>query len=143
LIIALSASCIIATVITLLITRPLAMITLVDVHIVAPIVIAVSLVGVYALESRAGDVVLAASFGVLGYVMMRFGFPRITLVIALVLGDLAEASYHQSLQMANGDWTIFFTRTTSLILFVLTVACLVWPAVQMLRKRRRVPEAAA
>jgi putative tricarboxylic transport membrane protein len=142
LIMALSASCIIATVLTLMVTRPLAMITLVDVHIVAPIVIAVSLVGVYALENRAGDVVLAAAFGVLGYVMMRFGFPRITLVIALVLGDLAESSYHQSLQMANGDWTIFFTRTTSLILFTLTVLCLLWPAVQMLRKRRRVPEVA-
>jgi putative tricarboxylic transport membrane protein len=142
LILALSASCIIATAITLVVTRPLAMITMVDVHIVAPVVIAVSLVGVYALESRAGDVVLAASFGVLGYVMMRFGFPRITLVIALVLGDLAEASYHQSLQMSGGHWTIFFTRTTSLILFVLTVGCLVWPAVQMLRKRRRAAEPA-
>jgi putative tricarboxylic transport membrane protein len=143
LIMALSASCIIATVITLLVTRPLAMITLVDVHIVAPVVIAVSLVGVYALESRPGDVVLAAVFGVVGYLMMRFGFPRITLVIALVLGDLAEASYHQSLQMAGGDWTIFFTRTTSLILFVLTVGCLVWPAVQTLRRRRRALEPSA
>jgi putative tricarboxylic transport membrane protein len=142
LIIALSASCIIATVITLLVTRPLAMITLVDVHIVAPAVIAVSLVGVYAIENRFGDVVLAAAFGVLGYVMMRFGFPRITLVIALVLGELAERSYHQSLNMASGDWTIFFTRTTSLVLFLLTVACLLWPAVQMLRRRRRVPELA-
>jgi putative tricarboxylic transport membrane protein len=142
LIIALSASCIIATVITLLVTRPLAMITLVDVHIVAPAVIAVSLVGVYAIENRFGDVVLAAAFGVLGYVMMRFGFPRITLVIALVLGELAERSYHQSLNMASGDWTIFFTRTTSLVLFLLTVACLLWPALQMLRRRRRVPEPA-
>src|SRR5688572_30364332 len=142
LILALSASCIIATVITLLVTRPLAMITLVDVHIVAPAVIAVSLVGVYAIENRFGDVVLAAAFGVVGYVMMRFGFPRITLVIALVLGELAERSYHQSLNMASGDWTIFFTRTTSLVLFLLTVACLLWPAVQMLRRRRRVPEPA-
>jgi putative tricarboxylic transport membrane protein len=71
---------------------------------------------------------------------MRFGFPRITLVIALVLGDLAESSYHQSLQIADGDWTIFFRRPTSLILFALTVACLLWPAVQMARRRRRLPE---
>jgi putative tricarboxylic transport membrane protein len=144
LIIALSASCIIATIITLLVTRPLAMITLVDVHIVAPAVIAVSLVGVYALQNSFGDVVMAVIFGVLGYAMMRFGFPRITLVIALVLGELAERSYHQSLNMSDGDWTIFFTRTTSLVLFFLTLFCLAWPAIQMLRRRRaRVPEAAA
>jgi putative tricarboxylic transport membrane protein len=135
LILALSASCIIATVITLLVTRPLAMVTLIDVHIVAPIVIAVSLVGVFALENRIGDVVLAAVFGVLGYVMMRFRFPRITLVIALVLGELAERSYHQSLGMASGDWTVFFTRPVSLVLFLATVACLLWPAAQLLRRQ--------
>lgn len=142
LIIALSASCIIATIITLVVTKPLAMITLVDVHIVAPAVIAVSLVGVYALQSSIGDVVVATLFGVLGYVMMKFGFPRITLVIALVLGELAERSYLQSLNMADGDWTIFFSRKTSLVLFILTIGCLVWPAVQMARRRGRVAEPA-
>jgi putative tricarboxylic transport membrane protein len=135
LIIALSASCIIATVITLVVTRPLAMITMVDVHIVAPAVIAVSLVGVFALENRVGDVVLAAVFGVVGYVMMRFSYPRITLVIALVLGELAERSYHQALSMGSGDWSIFFTRPVSVILFVLTIACLLWPAAQLLRRQ--------
>ena len=143
LILALSASCIIATLITLVVTRPLAMVTLVDVHIVAPAVIAVSLVGVYALENRVGDVVLAAVFGVLGFVMMKFKYPRITLVIALVLGELAERSYHQSLNMASGDWTIFFTRPTSLILFLLTLLCLLWPAIQMLRRRGQVVERGA
>jgi putative tricarboxylic transport membrane protein len=144
LIIALSASCIVATIITLVVTRPLALITVVDVHIVAPIVIVVSLAGVYALQNSFGDVVMAALFGLLGYVMMRFGFPRITRVIALILGELAERSYHQSLNMADGDWTVFFTRKVSLVLLVLTVGCLVWPAVQALRRRRRahVPEAA-
>lgn len=143
LIIALSASCIIATVITLLVTRPLAMITLVDVHIVAPAVIAISLVGVYALHNSFGDVVMAVAFGILGYVMMRFGFPRITLVIALVLGELAERSYNQSLNMSDGDWTVFFTRKTSLVLFLLTIGCLAWPAVQMLRRRPHISEPAA
>jgi putative tricarboxylic transport membrane protein len=141
LIIALSASCVIATIITLLITRPLAMITLIDVHIVAPVVVVTSLVGVYAIHNHIGDVVLAAVFGVLGYIMVRFQYPRITLVIALVLGELAERSYHQSITMGDG-WTIFFTRPTSLVLFLLTVACLLLPAVQMIRQRRRVSEPA-
>jgi putative tricarboxylic transport membrane protein len=140
LIIALSVSCVIATVITLLVTRPLAMITLIDVHIVAPTVIAVSLVGVYALENHMGDVVLAVVFGVVGYIMVRFQYPRITLVIALVLGELAERSYHQSISMASGDWTIFFTRPTSLILFLLTLGCLLLPTVQTLRQRKRAKE---
>jgi putative tricarboxylic transport membrane protein len=143
LIVALSASCVVATIITLAVTRPLALITLVDAHILAPTVIAVSLVGVYALESRIGDVVTAALFGVVGYVMTRLGFPRITLVIALILGELAERSFHQSLNMASGDGSIFFTRTASLVLFAATIACLAWPAMQVLRRRSRAAKEAA
>ena len=61
LILALSASCIIATLITLSVARYLVMITLVDVHVLVPAVIAVSLVGVYALKETMGDVVLAGA----------------------------------------------------------------------------------
>ena len=73
-----------------------------------------------------GDVVLAGMFGLLGYLMMRFRFPRVTLVIALILGEIAERSFFQSLNMSSGDWTIFFTRVPSLILFVITIGCLAY-----------------
>jgi putative tricarboxylic transport membrane protein len=139
LIMALSASCIIATIITLLVARWMILITLVDVHALVPAVIATSLVGVYALQENIGDVVLAAAFGVLGYVMIQFRFPRITLVIALILGELAERSFHQSLNISSGDWTIFFTRGISLSLFVITLACLAYPALHNLRRRSSLP----
>ncbi len=143
LILALSLSCIIATLITLTVARWLILITLIDVHIIVPAVIAISLVGVYALNETFADVILAAVFGLLGYVMMRFNFPRVTLVIALVLGEIAERSYDQSLIMSDGDWRIFFTRTPSLILCIATIVCLALPTVQALRRQRRRPAEAA
>jgi putative tricarboxylic transport membrane protein len=60
-------------------------------------------------------------------------------VIALILGELAERSYHQSLNMANGDWTIFFARTTSLVIFLLMLGFLSVPAARALLRRRRQP----
>jgi putative tricarboxylic transport membrane protein len=138
LIMALSASCIIATIITLFVSRWLVLITLVDVHVLVPAVIATSLVGVYALRETLGDVVLATLFGVLGYLMIRFRYPRVTLVIALILGELAERSFHQSINMAGGDWTIFFTRGISLFLFLITIGCLAFPVIQAVRRRRAV-----
>jgi putative tricarboxylic transport membrane protein len=136
LIMALSASCIIATIITLFVARWLVLITLVDVHVLVPAVIATSLVGVYALRETLGDVILAALFGVLGYLMIRFRYPRVTLVIALILGELAERSFHQSINMASGDWTIFFTRGISLFLFLVTIGWLAFPIIQAVRRRR-------
>jgi putative tricarboxylic transport membrane protein len=143
LIMALSASCVVATVITLAVARWMILITLVNVHVLVPAVIATSLVGVYALQESIGDVILSVVFGVIGYLMIRYGFPRITLVIALILGELAERSFHQSLNMASGDWTVFFTRGISLTLFIITLACLAYPALRSLRRQPTVlPEVA-
>jgi putative tricarboxylic transport membrane protein len=140
LILALSASCIVATLITLAVARYLVLITLIDVHVLVPAVVAVSFVGVYALRETVGDVVVTAVFGLIGYLMMRYRFPRVTMVIALILGEIAERSFFQSLNMASGDWTIFFTRAPSLILLALTLACLAYPSVRALRGQKAAAE---
>ena len=142
LILALLVSTLFSNVVVLAVARPLALITRIDVHLLVPVVVAVALVGVYALRETLGDVVLTGLFGILGYIMIRFGFPRVTLVIALVLGELAERSYHQSLNMSGGDWAIFFTRTPSLVLLILVAGLLLVPAVRTLRRGRRRPAAA-
>jgi putative tricarboxylic transport membrane protein len=140
LILALSASCIVATLITLAVARYLVLITLIDVHVLVPAVVAVSFVGVYALRETVGDVVVTAVFGLIGYLMMRYRFPRVTMVIALILGEIAERSFFQSLNMASGDWTIFFTRAPSLILLALTLGCLAYPSVRALRGQKAAAE---
>ncbi len=135
-ILALTASTILASLFGLMVSRQLSMITLVNVNLLVPAVVAVALVGVYALKGQFGDVVLAAIFGVIGFAMIRFEFPRITMVIALVLGELAERSFHQSIAMADGQWTIFFSRQISLVLFVMTALCLLLPALRFIFARR-------
>ena len=135
LILALLASTLLANLVVLALARPLAVITRVDVHLLVPVVIAVALVGVYALRETVGDVILAGVFGALGYLMIRFRYPRVTLVIALILGELAERSFHQSLNMASGDWTIFFTRTASLVIFLMLLGFLVVPAARVWTRR--------
>ena len=137
LILALSASCVLATVMGLAVTRQLALITLVDVHILVPAVVALSLVGVYALHNNIGDAITAFVFGGLGYLMIRFDYPRITMVIALVLGELAERGFHQSMMMADGALSVLFTRGISAVLFAITVLILVAPAARFLLERLR------
>ena len=138
LIAALTISCIIATVIGLAITRWLSLITLVDVHILVPAVVSVSFVGAYALNSKIEDVVMTAAAGILGYQMIKYNFPRVTMVIALVLGDLAERSFHQTMQIADNDWSVFVTRPISLILVTLIVASFAIPALRYVWARRPV-----
>jgi putative tricarboxylic transport membrane protein len=80
------------------------------------------------------DMVLALVIGVLAFAMKRFGFSRIAVVIALVLGKLAQKTFHQTLML----WGIkgFFIRPISLILFILTVGMLLFPYVRELWVKR-------
>jgi len=137
LIVALATAAVLASVIGLMLARWLSLVTLVDVHVLAPVVISTALVGVYALHSSIGDVVESVIFGIIGYLMIRFDYPRITAVIALVLGELAERSYHQSIMMTDGDPSVFFTRWISLGLLLTTLFIVFMPMVRMLLKSRR------
>jgi putative tricarboxylic transport membrane protein len=137
LIVALTISCVFATILGLSVTRWLSLITLVDVHILVPAVVSVSLVGAYALNNKIGDVIIAAVMGLLGYQMIKYNFPRVTMVIALVLGNLAERSFHQAMQLSDGYWTVFFRRPISAILLVLILISLTIPAMRYSLAHRR------
>jgi len=108
-------------------------------NILIPSVIAISMVGAYALHNSIGDVFVAAAFGLLGYLMIRFDYPRITLVIALVLVNLMERNYTQAMIMFQGQWSGFFTDKTALILFLLSVFALSVPLLQLRFTRKEQP----
>lgn len=135
LILALTLSAVLASIIGITFVRWLAAITLVKGQILAPVVIAISFVGVYAINLTVGDVVLAALLGVLGYMMLRFDYPRLPLVIALILGETAERGFQQAMMIGKGSFSIFFHSTTSIVLVMLIVLSLGWSFVPMFRDR--------
>ena len=93
-------------------------------------IIALALVGSYAIDMVIENVILSAVFGVIGYLMIRFDYPRITLVVALVLAALAERNYHQSMQMGDESWSIFFTRVPSVVLVVCVLFSIASPFIR-------------
>jgi len=133
LIVALTLSAVGASVIGLLTARWLVRITFVNVNILVPLVVTISLTGVYVLQGKPGDVLLALIMGIFGYLMIRFDYPRLTLVIALVLGETAERSFHQSLLISDNNLVgLIMERPQAIILVLATLLTLLLPA---LRKR--------
>lgn len=116
---------IIAGVVTVLAAAPLTRLTSISTTYIAPIVMMLALVGAYATEGYIGDVIVALVFGLIGYAMHRYGFSRVALIIALVLGELMQKSFHQTIQLMGP--TGFFERPISLSLFVITVFMLAFP----------------
>lgn len=111
-------------------------ITKVSVTLIAPIVLIVAMFGAFVIRGQMLDVVLTAGFGLIGLLMVKFGLSRVALVIALVLGPIAENNFHRALQVSRGDLAILFARPLSLILIVVTALVLLLPVYRSLRTRR-------
>jgi len=103
---------------------------------IAPFVLLLVFVGTYMVRSNILDVAMAIAAGIFGYLLRRYGFPLITIAIGYILGPLAEKSWIQSMQISDGELSIFVTEPISLILLLAALATLLVPMAAMLRKRR-------
>ena len=87
-------------------------------RVLGPIVIVLCIVGSYVVNGSIVEVGIMLACGVLGFFMRRFGFSAAALVIALVLGPLAEGALRRTLLISDGSFSIFVERGTSLILLL-------------------------
>ena len=83
--------------------------------------------GTFAVNKSLLDVQIMLACGVLGFFMRRYGLSPAALVIALVLGPLAEESLRQTMQISGGNLNVFLERGTSVgilvfIAFLLTAS---------------------
>jgi putative tricarboxylic transport membrane protein len=102
--------------------------------VLAPIVAVLAIVGAYALQRQFVDVIFAVSFGILGYYMRRFHIPLVPLILGLLLGDIVERSFFQSIQVFDQGIWIFFTRPISLALVIITILIFVMPVLTLRRR---------
>ena len=76
-------------------------------------------------------------FGVLGYLMRKFGYEPAPLVLAFVLGPIMENNLRKSLIISDGAFDIFVTRPISVTCLVLALLILLSPLLPRLRARRK------
>lgn len=103
--------------------------------ILAPIIYVLCVVGGYAPTKAIHDVWLMLIFGVMGYLLRKLDYPLAPAVLAIVLGPLAEASMRQSLIMEQGSFAVFFNRPIAGTIMVIAIGLLLWPLVNVIRKR--------
>jgi putative tricarboxylic transport membrane protein len=105
--------------------------------IIAPVIIVICAVGAYTVHNALLDVWLMLVFGVIGYVFKKLDYPLAPLVLALVLGDLAENALRQSLIMSQGSVLIFATRPIAAVITAAAIALFLLPIVGPLLRRPR------
>ena len=103
--------------------------------IVAPVIMVICAIGAFTVHNSIFDVWMMIVFGIIGYVFKKLNYPLAPLVLAIVLGDRAEASFRQAMLVSQGDMSIFFSTALVSGLTGLALFLLLWPVASALRAR--------
>jgi len=102
-----------------------ARVIMVDRAILTPSIFVLSMVGAFAMRSNIFDVYTTLAFGILGYVMTRYDYPLSPILLALILGPMAEANLRRAMVISAGDPSILVSRPIAVGLMALAVISLV------------------
>jgi putative tricarboxylic transport membrane protein len=104
-------------------------------RLLAPSVILVCTLGTYSVNGSIIETWMMFGAGLVGFFMKLHGFSPAALVLALVLGPLAEQSLRQSLTISRGSLAIFVERPVSLAILCVMVTVVVAGVWARLRRR--------
>jgi putative tricarboxylic transport membrane protein len=116
--------------------RPFAMVVRVPNSLLAVFILVISIVGIYAVNTRIFDAVVALVMGLLGYFLLRMKWPLVNLVMGVILGPILENRLRESLSLGEGNPGIFFARPISLGLILAAFLVIVLPLILDRRKAR-------
>jgi len=106
------------------------------VYVLYPLILGVSMVGVYSVSGSMFDLALLMVFGLLGYVMRKLDYPSAPLILGLALGAGMERALRQSLMMSEGSLAILVSRPISAAMLSFALLVLLIPVFGILNKWR-------
>jgi putative tricarboxylic transport membrane protein len=118
---------IITVVLSLAVLNQLAKVTYIRGGVIIPFVLLLVFVGSYTANGQIFDLIVTFCFGVLGYLMVIWGWPRPPLVLGLVLGKLIETYLFISVSRYGFAW---LTHPLVIVLMAVMVLVIVYPFVR-------------
>ncbi len=95
--------------------------------ILYPLIVAISVIGTYAINGSMVELYLVLFFGVVGYIFEKVNIPVTPLVLSLVLAGIMEQSFRQAMTISDGSLTIFFSSAITVTLVIMSVVSVALP----------------
>ena len=86
-----------------------------------PMIIFLSVIGAYAINNSMFDIGIALTFGVLGYLFTKLDIPLSPILLAIILGPMAETNLRKSLLMYEGSWSFLYERPIAAAFILMAV----------------------
>lgn len=95
--------------------------------VLAPMIVAMTVVGVYSINNSLFEVWLMLGFGVIGYAMERLEIPTAPAVLAVILGPMAEESLRRALMISGDSFGYLVQSWISWIIILMIAVTLIVP----------------
>ncbi|MCZ8321065.1 MAG: tripartite tricarboxylate transporter permease [Novosphingobium sp.] len=105
--------------------------------ILFPLILLLCCIGVYATSGQIFDVYVMIAFGIIGWLVARWGFEPAPLVLGFVLGPMFENNLRKALILSRGSWMTFLERPISAVFVVASVLILATALIPWINARRR------
>jgi putative tricarboxylic transport membrane protein len=93
-------------------------------RIIIPTIITLSIVGAYSMNNSIFDVWVCIGFGVIGYLMQKVDMPSSPIILAVILGPMAESNLRRAVLMYQGSYSFLWTRPIGVVFLVLAALSL-------------------
>ncbi len=94
-------------------------------------------VGTYSVNNSMQDILITATFGLMGYIFLRLELEPAPLLLGFILGPMLEENFRRALLLSRGSFTIFVTRPISGTLFGLIALIAILSLVTFLRQNAK------
>jgi putative tricarboxylic transport membrane protein len=99
--------------------------------ILTALILLFMVIGAYTINFSVFDVFVMIGFGLLGLALRHLEIPLAPMVLTLVLGPLMERSLRESLEISQGDFSIFLNRPISAVLIALGLLIICSPLLKL------------
>ena len=104
--------------------------------ILFPAIVIFMCIGTYSVNYAIVDVIVLLVSGVVGYAMFLLRLPPAQLILGLILGPLIEEHFRRAMQLARGDFLVFFQRPISAFFLTFCLLMIAWTLYGLVRGRR-------
>ncbi|HTH81082.1 MAG TPA: tripartite tricarboxylate transporter permease [Ramlibacter sp.] len=93
-------------------------------------------IGTYSVNNNIHDIYITATFGLMGYLMMRLDLEPAPLMLGFILGPMLEENFRRALLLSRGSFTTFVDRPISGTLLGIVALFIGWQMARFFMKAR-------
>lgn len=93
-------------------------------RIIIPVIVTLSIVGAYSMNNSIFDVWVCIGFGIIGYIMRKVDMPSSPIILAVILGPMAESNLRRAVLMYQGSYSFLWTRPIGVVFLALAALSL-------------------